>query len=80
MNYLYRVGIFEIEVKILKERDNFKRIDCLITPVAGTGQKWIYKTRLKPINGEKKDESISNTQTVGQTQKVAKKNNLAFLT
>ena len=43
----YEIEGLKIEVIVYKERaGKFGRIDCLIIPVAGSGEKWVYKEKL----------------------------------
>lgn len=43
----YEIESLKIEVVITDRRDKgFGRIDALITPVAGSGEKWVYEKKL----------------------------------
>ena len=37
----------QVAVKILDARENFGRIDVLVTPEAGSGQAWVSAPRVK---------------------------------
>ncbi len=37
---------FQVPVKILDARENYGRIDCLVTPVGGTGEAWVSAERV----------------------------------
>ena len=38
-----------VAVKVLDVRTVWKRIDCLITPVSGLGEKWVSVSSLRKI-------------------------------
>ena len=43
----YEIDGLKIEVIVCKERaGQFGRVDVLIVPVAGSGEKWVYKEKL----------------------------------
>lgn len=40
---------FDFEVTVADLRNSYGRIDALVRPVAGTGERWIRATKLKPL-------------------------------
>jgi len=43
----YETGGLVVNVKILDARNTFGRVDLLITPVSGLGQKWTMAAKVK---------------------------------
>ena len=39
---------FIVEVEVIDVRQRFGTIDCLIKPVAGTGEAWVNRFKLMP--------------------------------
>lgn len=37
-----------VAVRVLDARSNFGRVDVLVTPIAGSGERWIDLSRLHP--------------------------------
>jgi hypothetical protein len=51
------IGSLVFEVKILDVKQAYGRIDVLITPISGQGQRWIQASKLNEIKGGE-NESI----------------------
>ena len=44
-----RVEVFSIKVKLLHVKQVFGRVDVLVTPIEGDGQRWVQAGRLSEI-------------------------------
>lgn len=55
----YESDGLKIEVIVCKERaGQFGRIDVLIVPVAGSGEKWVYKEKLLVSDPKLKEKTV----------------------